>query len=529
MLRTKAVPTLSWGLVIGGSFERPAERWPIFHQWRFLTDFPYLLPSVLAGLILLAGSILACFLGRDGGSRGGIIPSHPEKIEIECPTPNNDEQTLRASTDSGIPLGHRMRTMSTSTTNLEGNIRRRGSKTSLGCTSGSVNSIADLRVAAALNVDENPFEGDDGTELGADDDIDTLDIDEVEPRGRRESRKSVSYPPTHLTSVASNQGSRASQRRSSRRPSTAPAIVPSPLAGTSSEFFISQSLDNVSASGQHLPSIYANTVNLSHQSQSSDVNVIASTPERDLPPILESRRPSFMHLDELLLSETTPLLDLDSTAPAASSSPSTQIPGLVIAQFGLLALHTTTHEQVYMSYLASAYEAGGLGLTPSNFAQLNALMGIAQPFYQFYLYPNVGPPRGRLSHLTMYRLGTSLFIPAYLTVVLYRIPFGHPDGSGKSALMTAIAMSTAVRYCAMTFSFTSISVLLNHMTPSESVGYANGLAQTIVSLARCLGPVLGGWLWSISIVGHPSGYPCGFIACAIVCGFAAVVTYFIKR
>lgn len=32
------------------------------------------------------------------------------------------------------------------------------------------------------------------------------------------------------------------------------------------------------------------------------------------------------------------------------------------------------------------------------------------------------------------------------------------------------------------------------MTPPNAVGYANGIAQSIVSLARCIGPSLGGYV-----------------------------------
>ena len=32
------------------------------------------------------------------------------------------------------------------------------------------------------------------------------------------------------------------------------------------------------------------------------------------------------------------------------------------------------------------------------------------------------------------------------------------------------------------------------MTPPNAVGFANGIAQSIVSLARCFGPVLGGYV-----------------------------------
>ena len=36
------------------------------------------------------------------------------------------------------------------------------------------------------------------------------------------------------------------------------------------------------------------------------------------------------------------------------------------------------------------------------------------------------------------------------------------------------------------------------MTPPHAVGYANGVAQSIVSLARCVGPVLGGYVSEVT-------------------------------
>jgi hypothetical protein len=69
---------------------------------------------------------------------------------------------------------------------------------------------------------------------------------------------------------------------------------------------------------------------------------------------------------------------------------------------------------------------------------------------------------------------------------------------------------SALRYCAITFAYTAISILLNYskclslfigyptdsvpVTPPNAVGIANGIAQSIVSLARCFGPVLGGYV-----------------------------------
>lgn len=32
------------------------------------------------------------------------------------------------------------------------------------------------------------------------------------------------------------------------------------------------------------------------------------------------------------------------------------------------------------------------------------------------------------------------------------------------------------------------------VTPPSAVGYANGIAQSMASLARCIGPVVGGYV-----------------------------------
>ncbi|EEB96743.1 hypothetical protein MPER_04072, partial [Moniliophthora perniciosa FA553] len=105
------------------------------------------------------------------------------------------------------------------------------------------------------------------------------------------------------------------------------------------------------------------------------------TPGEDAQPnlatILESRRASRMEQ----------AADLDVEALEKPPSLASQIPILVIIQYGLLALHSTTHDQVFMSYLVTDYDSGGLNLNAGHFAQLIALMCLAQIAYQFYLYP----------------------------------------------------------------------------------------------------------------------------------------------
>jgi len=204
-----------------------------------------------------------------------------------------------------------------------------------------------------------------------------------------------------------------------------------------------------------------------------------------------------------------------------------QMPLAIIFQYGWLALHTTTHDMVFLNYVVSKFEFGGLGLTAGDFSLLIALMCLAQIAFQFYLYPNIGPPRGRFSHLAMFRLGTLLFIPGYVSVALYRL-FAGPESGGSLIIMIPLTISTAVRYCGATFTFTSVSILLNYMSPPQIVGLSNGVAQSIVSLARGFGPLLGGYVWSATVEGNPSGYYLGFVMAGSACALAVVHSFFIR-
>ncbi|CAE6493275.1 unnamed protein product, partial [Rhizoctonia solani] len=174
--------------------------------------------------------------------------------------------------------------------------------------------------------------------------------------------------------------------------------------------------------------------------------------------------------------------NVDILQPIIEGKP---LPLVIIFQYGLLALHSTVHDQVFMSYIVSKSTQGGLGLDAGDFAQLIAMMCLAQIFYQFYLYPIIGPPLGRFSHLSMFRIGTLLLTLSYTSAVLVRL-FAKSGASGE--------------------------VVMAVCTP-QTMGLANGLAQSVVSLARFMGPILGGYLWSFSTHADPEGYGFGFWFC----------------
>ncbi|KXN89340.1 Protein ZINC INDUCED FACILITATOR 1 [Leucoagaricus sp. SymC.cos] len=602
------------GAIIGGSFERPATKWPdVFGDVAIFVAYPYLLPCALAALVMSIeqGGFLGLFLDRDGGPREGAIRLPPEKLGIH-PTIPEEESTPPSPTfgtpgpqpfiqalqhkisqrfsgllasrvphaqsspilQPAVPMGspqtrpdrprtfsrtsrvngsaygygnnYRRRLASNATTvtarktSLSSSLRRRRGSGVDAETSGegpdlnfaqrllmanenAVTNIADLWVAAAMNVEnEDPFETDEDEETGSDGSTESFDLgepligmDDVTPatqtgRGRRFSRSRTA------------QGLSPTQRSSHR-----PSLVGAPPLHVASNMTSPQRRSTSRAFTNRHNSISGLPPS---RRLSSTVPSIFSHPGVKSPPAFLEAQHLISNVDYLATSgegvNSNAQIDVEAVAEEQPSLTSL-LPIPVIIQYGMLALHSTTHDQIFMSYLVTDYESGGLNLNAGHFAQLIALMCLAQIAYQFYLYPNLGPPRGRFSHLAMFRVGSVLFIPSYLSVILYRV-FASPSNDGNFILMTALALSTALRFCGSTFGYTAISILLNYMTPPSAVGYANGIAQSIVSLARCIGPSLGGYIWAMSIQDNPNGYPVGFFACAAFCAVSVLQTFLIR-
>ncbi|CAL1699459.1 unnamed protein product [Somion occarium] len=388
----------------------------------------------------------------------------------------------------------------------------------------AVTNIADLWVAAAINVDnENPFDSED--EMEDEDNVPEAwtgeELDESDVFGGPTAARANRF--SRRDSVATVRSGRPSFGGSGLRP---PLGSPRRLSTSQRRVPSVRHVSSALSVGDDLPSL--------HRRPSVTVPPIFShVGVRTPPAVLEAQQLLDMADEEeggeglAPIQESRPLTQTSETSDVfLEKEPSlmSQLPLLVIIQYGLLALHSTTHDQVFYLYLVSKYPSGGLNLNAGHFSQLIALMCLAQIVYQFYFYP---PPRGRFSHLSMFRIGSLLFIPSYLTVTMYRV-FASASDDGNLILMASLAVSTAVRFCGSTFSYTAISVLLNYMSPPHVVGYANGIAQSIVSLARFFGPILGGLLWSTSVQDNPSGYAVGFFVCSGACALAVAHSFFIR-
>lgn len=222
----------------------------------------------------------------------------------------------------------------------------------------AVTNIADLWVAAAMNVDnEDPFESDTEQDAEGGDTIDdydsALDEDHNSIRGRQTSRDRLTGSSVMGSSATVPFGrsslSPSRRQQTPRRPSHGRPVHQGRLS-------FSQPLDTRSTTrrfSSSVPSIFAHPgVKTPSAVLDAQQLLLSRTTEEavgePLAPIIESRRVSQVGSEVQYDSS----VDVEANAEKQPSLAS-QLPILVIVQYGLLALHTNMHDQIFMSYLVS--------------------------------------------------------------------------------------------------------------------------------------------------------------------------------
>jgi hypothetical protein len=83
-------------------------------------------------------------------------------------------------------------------------------------------------------------------------------------------------------------------------------------------------------------------------------------------------------------------------------------------------------------------------------------MCIAQIVFQFRFYPTVGPPRGQLTHLSMFRLGLCLYIPVYMLLPELR---GLLRENHNGLVMFGMILLCTFRWLGNVCAYTSVMVM----------------------------------------------------------------------
>lgn len=143
---------------------------------------------------------------------------------------------------------------------------------------------------------------------------------------------------------------------------------------------------------------------------------------------------------------------------------------------------------------------GGLALPPPSIGTALAILGVIGISLQLLLYPRLS---FKLGTVRSYRLAILLFPMSYfLAPYLATLPSSSPPpGQATGVLIwTGITVVLCVQVLARTFALPAAAILVNNSCPHPSVlGTLHGIAQSVSSATRTVGPVLAGWLYSVGL------------------------------
>lgn len=115
-----------------------------------------------------------------------------------------------------------------------------------------------------------------------------------------------------------------------------------------------------------------------------------------------------------------------------------------------------------------------------------AIIGLFGLPLQIFVYPRVHFRLGTLKSLRA-------FVP-FSTLAYIFVPFLTLVPNRAYLVWPALAAVFSLQVISRTFSLPAAIILVNNSVPDPSVlGTVHGVAQSVVSGARTLGPVIGGW------------------------------------
>ena len=143
---------------------------------------------------------------------------------------------------------------------------------------------------------------------------------------------------------------------------------------------------------------------------------------------------------------------------------------------------------------------GGLGMQPASVGLAMAILGVIGITLQLGLYPRLIT---RIGTLPSFRYSLLLFPIAYTLVpYLAVVPSSSPPPHQASGALVWVAMGFVlfIQVLGRTFALPTLAILVNNCSPHPSVlGTIHGIAQSVSSGSRTLGPALGGWSFGLGL------------------------------
>ncbi|KAI9443935.1 MFS general substrate transporter [Lactarius indigo] len=158
-----------------------------------------------------------------------------------------------------------------------------------------------------------------------------------------------------------------------------------------------------------------------------------------------------------------------------------------IANFCMISLLEITAVTLVPLIWSTTVDFGGLGMSPVSIGLWMAGYGFTNGIFQFVAFPRMV---GRLGPQHVFMASTLCFIPVYIMFPFENLALYHPfRGANVIAGLLIILQLSAMAICDMGFTVPN----------KQSLGATNGLAQTMVSIQRAIGPAAAASLFAFSL------------------------------
>jgi MFS family permease len=194
-----------------------------------------------------------------------------------------------------------------------------------------------------------------------------------------------------------------------------------------------------------------------------------------------------------------------------------------LVSFGLLPLHNSAFMHIFPVYLSTPHApsssyanllsfTGGLGLRSSTIGIWLGVFGIAGILLQLFIYPRM---QARLGTLGVFKVSLMIFPVVYLFApYLSVLP---EEGWWSWTRWPALGAIVWGQIMARTMAIPSTVILLTEAAPAKNVlGTVHGAGNMLASLARAIGPAVGGAVYAAGVTEGVVGAVWWFYLVAVV-------------
>lgn len=216
----------------------------------------------------------------------------------------------------------------------------------------------------------------------------------------------------------------------------------------------------------------------------------------------DSEEAAFLNDDQSRLEKTAPTIATAEPAKVPFRGIWTRRVVSALISFGLLPLHNSAFMHIFPVYLSSPPAdnteatffafSGGLGLRSATIGMWLSVFGIGGILLQLFIYPRL---QKRIGTRGVFRIALFLFPVTYTAA-----PYLSLLAGDHAARWVFLGFVVCAQIMARTMAIPSTVILLTEAAPSRTVlGTVHGAGNMLASLARAVGPAVGGYVFALGV------------------------------